>query len=341
MKYCEKLKYLSLNELQNIKNEYEKAYIKSEKYDFNVFSILNLREDSHTELLAWLLNAKNKEKNSIQYQFLRDFLRNDYLDIKNLGIDIFNDSVLDVLISGLEVKIQEPSKDDNGNKNGEIDVFLISKPLNFVCLIEVKLDAKTSINKDEIDQIDRYRSFLEKYYKDYKKCLVFLCAAVDKQVEQKKYISELLNKKTQYQVIEYSDIALIIYNILKNNDNEFSNVKVHNKITYSLLKELSKYLHNDNFSRVKILLDSINNNENILETLITDTYLNTTIKYEKPKNCNLPLLAILNEKNSDIDFIYNLLRQYVQYWEYNNDFVSGYSEIVKGFYIRDILNMLK
>ena len=108
-----------------------------------------------------------------------------------------------------------------------------------------------------------------------------------------------------------------------------------------MLKELSKYLHNDNFLRVKILLDSINNNENILETLITDTYLNTTIKYEKPKNCNLPLLAILNEKNSDIDFIYNLLRQYVQYWEYNNDFVSGYSEIVKGFYIRDILNMLK
>ena len=51
---------------------------------FNLFEIIQMRETSHTKFLAWLLDVKNKDENSLQYLFMKKFLQEIHFETENL-----------------------------------------------------------------------------------------------------------------------------------------------------------------------------------------------------------------------------------------------------------------
>lgn len=328
-KYMENLNKMPLSWLKNLKTKYENS--DNNCAYFNSISVLNMREDSHTEALAYLLDVKNKE--SLQYSFTKMFLQNDDLNLKDIGIK--DDTILDRLISTLKVEIQKEIINENNQKNGQIDIFMISEELKFVCIIEVKLDAKTSVNRENLNQLIRYRSYLDRVYKDYNKCLIYLCSAVDKQVQKNQKVKTLI-EQNNYKVVEHSDVALFLYKILK--DKPVS-LKEHNKTTVYLLKEISQYLKGPNLNKINVVLNSIENNKSILDVPILDSILEKNLNYVKPKNCNIPLISILKINNEN--FVEKFFRQYVEYWEFSNRFTCGYSKIIDGYYMYDVLNKLK
>ena len=60
MKYCDIIESLDANKIKDIIDKYvaeDKPSTKSN--DFNIFSIINLRENNHTELIAWLLRENH------------------------------------------------------------------------------------------------------------------------------------------------------------------------------------------------------------------------------------------------------------------------------------------
>lgn len=78
MKYDEVIKNLDANKIKEIISQYVKHKPLINQNNYNIFSIINLRENNHTELVAWFL-----DKN---HTFLKKFLTNEYLNINKLGI---------------------------------------------------------------------------------------------------------------------------------------------------------------------------------------------------------------------------------------------------------------
>lgn len=163
---------------------------------FNLFEIIQMRETSHTKFLAWLLDVKNKDENSLQYLFMKKFLQEIHFETENL------DSFVKLLSEDVIVK-SEFSTDI-----GSIDIFIYSKNANFVCVIENKIDAKICISKNGKSQIERYYNFINSKH-EYNKCIQKFVFITRYSNILKESDNKLLNNY-QYLVREHSDIAKII-----------------------------------------------------------------------------------------------------------------------------------
>lgn len=361
MKYCDLVKEVEKYSLEDLKNllagnlEHDNA--------FNVFQNINMGEDSHTRLLAWLLNVKNTDNKSIQHLFLCNFIEFltdwEYLDkIDNI------EQYVEKLSCDLCVETQYPLRNGNSNK---IDLLMYSKNQKFVCIIENKLDAKICTDSNGVTQLEKYKSYIENEFiknnfadtSDVKIIYLFLSSydltnkqvktvcdkgsngeiilSSDGEVITDKKFKYLLCDSLKYKTIEHSDIVIMIYQALK-------------QIGYDYRTAITK---EDILTILTSIIDNYNVNEENIEILQA---LKNSIEYkkqckEKPSNFNIDIDNILNEfvKSNRQDLILKILSQYIAYWECYNEFVSGYTEIIEtqinnktyGIYKWDIEAILK
>ncbi len=178
-------------------DELIKKYTFLKKYNFNFFNELakidkkgkGINEECHSKILAWLLSAKINKKNS-QYFFFRNFIRN----LNGLKIE---NSLLDNFVHDLSKDVIVETEFNN------IDIFIYSKAMDFVCVIENKIDS--GLGKD---QLKRYMDFIDNsiYGKCKHKHFVYLRRYLDTKCSND-------NKQIQssgFQEMEYSDISKMI-----------------------------------------------------------------------------------------------------------------------------------
>lgn len=307
MKYADLIEKLEFDDLKEIVEKYSNKQIKLTE---NIFETINMREDSHSRLLLWLLNAKGKDKNSLQYRFLKNFIK--LLD--DLGY--ISDVDVDDLAGDIEVTTQESCKPDNTENSKSIDILLSSQEAKFICVIENKLDAKINVDDNGVTQLEYYYNFVnQEDYNEYKKLCLFLCPSTQKYLKYKngkdKKVKAVCNKdkiklknkdytnekfsdlldNLDYKSIEHSDIALILYQTLLNSDGFDCDAFMSNEARNNFLKKISD---------IK--------------------------QYENTTNYDFEIDKLMKELS--LDKQREILREYVQYWEFYAKFVEGYSKIV-------------
>lgn len=362
MKYKDLRDYLKKNfKLKDLEEISDNSIENHKEETFNIFQNINMREDSHTKLLAWLLDNKNKDNNCIQHFFLCNFIEflTDWEYIEK--IDNIEEYVNDL---SLQVKTQYKYKLENCNSN-YIDLLMYSLEKKFVCIIENKLDAKICSDDSGVTQLEKYKNYIEEDFiknkfnlidtTEIKKIYLFLSSfdltkkkvkTVCKKGSDGKVILSYNNEDVsnrqfkyllnclKYKTIEHSDIVLMIYQSLRQIGYDFKNAK----ITKDDIKEI--------FSSI---VDSYNGNEQNKGILKSIGYKEES--KGKLNNFNFDIDKILNNfiSSKKQDLVLKILNQYITYWEYYNEFVSGYSEIVEtqingkiyGIYSWDIENLKK
>ena len=319
--YDKKLEELKPDVLQSIIENFDVEKYESKRDNYsNVFYLMNLRENTHSEILTWLFDFTRKDSFNICKEFTQEFL-------KSIGIKEVHGEI--------NVKSQE------NNENGRPDIIIeVGK---YVVILEVKLDAKTSIVLDKDGkrrtQYERYKNFAESEYPNKEKKYVLIYTD-DKRLKKEKdfYIdNKHINKMDcneivdllGYKSIEFSDIVLLLYRILKNKINAGQTIEKQNKVTLKLIKFFSSLLKDDsdnkknNIAKIKAISENIDNNKSVK---INEKQLKIW-KYKRPKQCNISIIESLNLLN--IDTIENLLIQYVEYWLYCNTIIDAYTDIVE------------
>lgn len=335
MKYANLIKEVekcSFEELKCLLGNSEN--IKEDMQNFNIFKNINMREDSHTSLLAWLLNPNkdNKnDKNTIQYHFICNFIEflidNGYLkeDIDNIEQYVEN------LCSDLCVELQ----------HNKIDLLLYSVEQNFICVIENKLDANICLEHDGTTQLEKYKNYIENEFIKTKKFdanklnkLYLLLSSLESEKLENKRVKTVCktgcngevilsngeiisNKKFKYllnkigyKTIEHSDIVLMIYQTLK----QFTDSPI--AITKEDISEILKSII-DNY-------DTNEQNKQILQLILEKQ------NQEELNNFNIRIDKILCSLLEDgkLHLVLKILKQYIAYWEYHAKFVGGYSKII-------------
>ncbi len=119
-------------------------------------------------MFKWLINARGKEKDSVHYLFLKEFINylKDMKFIETDDVDLFIDDFANDIT--MENCTCENCK--------QMDICFSSEKANFICTIENKLDAKintdTTTNKT---QIEYYTDYINKAFENYKiKLFLFL-----------------------------------------------------------------------------------------------------------------------------------------------------------------------
>lgn len=166
------------------------------KYNFNFFNELakvdkhgkGINEECHSKIIAWLLNAKDKNSDNLQYGFLKNFVRSLNTIDENSLDEFVEVSVKDLIV---ETEFQN------------IDIFLYSKSADFVCIIENKIDSKLGEN-----QLKRYMDFINNsiYANCKHKHFVYLRRYLDTKCNNDN--NQILS--TGFQEMEYSDISKMI-----------------------------------------------------------------------------------------------------------------------------------
>lgn len=190
---------------------------------FNLFDIIQMRERSHSKLLAWLLDVKGKTQNSIQFMFLKNFLAK-YYDTNLTNIE----KIMPILCENFSVYNEYPTKDKYGKKNGDIDILVYSKEAKLLLIIENKLDAKICTRNGKT-QIERYYEYITgcQNFKNIEPKFMYVCSYSEQLTE--KYVKNItihdtpvleisisnLLDKFGYEVVEHSDIILMLNNILQ------------------------------------------------------------------------------------------------------------------------------
>lgn len=340
------MKYKDLIDIINSKvsatKKKELRNIVSNENTLNIFSWLNLREDSHSGLISWLLDAKEKKAGSIQYYFLKNFIEflceNAYLNVKGQ-----NDFIKNIL-SDISVSTGVTCHFAN-EKCKYIDILLVSEKESFVCIIETKLDAPFNTSEKILASGEKVNLVQLEYYRDYiknlnykNKLLLVLCRSTNElylkgytvkkacksnniyssldNISQYTDISEekfgTLLDKLQYKTLEHSDTVLLLHNAMR-----YAGLKREN---------FSKNLGIAVLTKIKNLLeDSIENRNNIAKIIYE-------LEHEKQistkmKNFNFDVKDFMN--NLSEKEIFFVLNQYIEYWEDKHEkFVGGYSKIV-------------
>lgn len=316
-KYNEKLK--DTNHLEKLYDLYDKNDNLKEKNAFNVFNILNLRENSHTSLIKWLLSNCDKFR------------------------QLFSE-LLQVEIEG--ISFNENTNFKHNGKNNYMDCIFTFKNSNkdCVCVIESKLDAKLCIIDGET-QIERYCNHLLDTYKDKEKHFVYLCASVDRDSMNKQVkingenkgrlktskilelTKNIYDKKINFHKIEFSDIILILFDILYNNESE-NRIRCTNKDVKELINSLSDK------PIIKGFMDNFRTEENVNYTMENLRKNN----YKKPQRYNINLEKFLNNEIVDKN---KLLSQYIEYWEDWAPFIDGYTKIINGIFLYNIKEIIE
>jgi hypothetical protein len=334
--YSEAVRKLSFDDLKNAIINFKVEAYKEKCNDYsNVFYLMNLRENTQSELLAYLF-----DKNDFRKDFIKDFCK-----------CISNNEIQDIELP--KVNTQNTLED-----NSRPDIII--KTDDFCIIIEAKLDAEINI-KDGTTQLENYWKSFDNKKKNY---LVFIY--VNEQIlkrhgkendckigeisyriddyEKLKKLQGLLKEQQdkKFICIEFSDIVLILYKIFKLE--EYNLELTHkNRITCNLINKLSSYLENNsvnkklNIEKIENIKDFINDNNN----QITKEILESS-KYRRPKYCNISDLKtkLSNNNEWNKNDIKNLLIQFVYYWQYISIINGSYSKIItinkEYFYIWDI-----
>lgn len=220
---------LAKEKAEQIIEKYKERIENKEGSHFNIFNIIEMRECSHTKFLAWLFDVKNKNKDDIQYDFLREFL----LKYKYCNPDTI-ENLMSVLCEDISVSCEVMTFDINDQKNGNIDILLYSQKADFLIIIENKLDADICVRNGKT-QIERYYNYITQCekFKNYTNPKFFYTCIYSDELEEKYLRNIVLQTKSKdkvsykdlletfnYKVLEYSDIIQILDKILKKcNDN--------------------------------------------------------------------------------------------------------------------------
>lgn len=303
-----------INIIENFKvTEYEK---KRDNYS-NVFYLMNLRENTHSELLTWLFNYQENDKFSIRREFAEKFLE----------------------LVGVKEEIKTV-KTQVKSKNGIPDIIIETN--NTVVIVEVKLDAKTSVTIDESGkrrtQYERYQNYYEKEYSKNKEYILIYTTEERLKNEKNFFLKEKLIKEMAgidivdelgYKRLEFSDIVLILFFVLKQEIQNKKSFKEQNDITINFIKNFIGMVKNEN--NISIIENVLNKIEK-LNKIENSTYKITKKElgdwgYRRPLRCNVHLNEFLN-KLTEKD-VKNLLIQYIEYWLYCNPIIDSYTEVIE------------
>ena len=325
----------------------------------NTLEKLNMGENSISQLLAWLLDTNwtneekyNKTENQIHREFAFEFLKlikeNESNSNKSILQDLDNNQLME-LAKGIIT-----SQDENN-----IDILLVNKDKKFVCVIENKKRAKLSTSKTKngnqrLLQIEKYHRYIDENYKNYDKKYVYLCAELDdleKTIDERitdvrnvpQYIQEHLVfmgqkfddfknnsikwalEQLNYTAIWHKELVLSLYKLLRKKEN-CSDLFDKNSIIKGISEDVSIEL-------AKKLLNFYTKNND-------DT---NVIKI--PGNAKIRFYTHFSEL--DYKTRLQILSQYIEYWELHSgdsdfsDNLLGYTKIIDGEYLWDILQNLK
>lgn len=345
--------------IEKVKKYIEYLKDKHNSYYYNPLELLNISEPSISQFLAWLFDAKNKEKDCIQYKFCEEFLKH---------IKVFeNEEEIREFINNLEVRTEE----------NEMDLLLLNSKTEQLIVIENKKRARLSYSKQDgevVTQIEKYVKVCKDNYKNYKKCYFYLCGEKDDTeckisekspknisiIDENKTIKNLL-EDNGYKIITHNEIVRILYDIIKPENGiispsnfdemiEFARVMKNwikpckskelldiifeekNKCKYfGKTREQIKYTYEEN------LLPSILVNKNDFEMIFSKPkiYGNAVIQFRE------------NIDKLDDDSKIKLLNWYIEYWELHrgiggmSDNLEGYSKIIDGEYIYNVCKVIK
>lgn len=312
--YEENLDNLTSDNLINIIEyfkvpEYEK---KRDNYS-NVFYLMNLRENTHSELLTWLFNYQENDI-SIRKEFTKEFLK----------------------LVGVEEEIKTV-KTQVKSKNGIPDIIIETN--NTVIIVEVKLDAKTSVTIDELGkrrtQYERYQNYYENEYQNKKNKEYILIYTTEERLKKEKnfFLKEKRIKEMagidivdelNYKRLEFSDIVLILFSILKTDIQNIKSDEEQNAITINFIKNFIGMVKNEN--NISIIENVLNKIEKNSKCKITKEKLGTW-DYKRPLRCNVHLNEFLNKLTEE--YVKNLLIQYIEYWLYCNPIIDSYTEVIE------------
>ncbi len=309
---------------------------KEENVPANIFEKINMRENSHSELLKWLLDVKGKAEDSIQYSFMKEFITyivdKGYIDkgyINKENIDNF----IEKLIQDIDIPEQNTCNIENIPNCKYIDILLKSENAKFVCVIENKLDATINTDEKGKTQLEYYYEYVDKNddYNDYTKLFILLSPKIGELTEENvenvkkicrkdsiickgkkfKIFGKYLKELKVYKTIEYSDIALFIYKFLKNQNYNYN---------HDYIKEKSKKF----YKAVDDKYEKENKNKTIIKHLIN----NPLGSFHKLRRFDIPMRKIMEIMKEPEDELF-ILKQYVEYWEYKSKFIGGgYTKII-------------
>lgn len=167
---------------------------------FNIFDILKISrtEIRHSNMLSWLLDTNENHG-------LGDkFLKNMFLKILKENEDKEYDSFKLLLMDLYSFRVFRERE--------HIDILLVSDKEKNVIAIENKIGSS-----EHNHQLQRYREYLDKEYKDYKKILVFLTPDGDEPSDKKwgiltyESILDILDKVYENNELQ-SDVDLLLKN---------------------------------------------------------------------------------------------------------------------------------
>lgn len=167
---------------------------------FNIFDILKISrtEIRHSNMLAWLLDPN--ENHGLGDKFLKNTLIQILKENDDKEYDSFKLLLMD-LYSFRAFRERE-----------HIDILLVSDKEKYVIAIENKIGSS-----EHNHQLQRYREYLDKEYKDYKKILVFLTPDGDEPSDKKwgiltyESILDILDKVYENNELQ-SDVDLLLKN---------------------------------------------------------------------------------------------------------------------------------
>lgn len=169
--------------------------------NFNLFETLGLinQEIRHSNVLAWLFDPF--QTHNISYLFLQKFLKD--LIIFNLNS---TEQINETLIFQFETMSYENVEIRREYKNIDILIVINDKDQNYTIIIENKIRSAESKN-----QLQKYKSIVEKEFKEYKKIFVFL--SPDQQIPS----------ENDWITYGYDRIQILLTNILSSKKSEISN----------------------------------------------------------------------------------------------------------------------
>ena len=128
---------------------------------FDLFEVLDMKtnEIKHTAILSWLFDYK--ESHGVESTILKSFL-------EELFEDEYNSQRIGLLPEQIQLEDYKILRELNTFK-GIFDLLIVSEKTKTVILIENKITAPAGK-----DQLDRYKSFLEEYYPNFSRILIFL-----------------------------------------------------------------------------------------------------------------------------------------------------------------------
>ena len=337
----------------------------SKRY-LNAFEILNVNEDSISELIAWLLDqTKNKDLDKpiikIKQYFCEKF-------IEEIGINISD-----------KEKIYCELRQQSKGQSKKPDIIIKIKNDNndkIICIIENKKNAKLSCTKgidgNRRTQLEHYKNnenlIAEKYIFLVDSTSDYLESKIETHIKNKTWCKtepyeSIKAKKFRYLLnqlgyipLEHDFVVLTLYEALKEYYKDaFINEQswILKATSYSEMNDCLKNLlglfkedMGDKFKKI------INNNRYQKYNEITFEQLKTELKNDTDLAQVLKTIgknAILFHNNlttNDMDIILKILCQYIEFWELHSsigngkDNLCGLTKIIDGDFIYNSCNRI-